>query len=55
MYVVVGGYFATAANDFFQGLIMLFGIFAGIAAVLHSNGGFFYTFWKKRAGYGKKI
>jgi len=40
VYVVAGGYFATAANDFIQGIIMLFGIVAIIAAVLHSNGGF---------------
>jgi len=40
IYVVVGGYFATAANDFIQGIIMLCGIVAIIAAVLHNNGGF---------------
>jgi len=40
VYVVVGGYFATAANDFIQGIIMLCGIVAIIAAVLNSNGGF---------------
>jgi len=40
VYVVVGGYFATAANDFIQGIIMLCGIVAIIAAVLHSHGGF---------------
>jgi SSS family solute:Na+ symporter len=39
-YVVLGGYVATAINDFIQGLIMLGGIVAVIAAVLHSNGGF---------------
>jgi len=39
IYVVVGGYFATAANDFIQGIIMLIGIVAIIAAVLGSNGG----------------
>ena len=31
---------ATAINDFIQGIIMLFGICAVIAAVLHSQGGF---------------
>jgi len=40
IYVVAGGYFATAVNDFIQGLIMLVGIVAVIGAVLNSNGGF---------------
>jgi len=40
VYVVAGGYFATAVNDFIQGIIMLFGIVAIIASVLNSNGGF---------------
>jgi SSS family solute:Na+ symporter len=40
IYVVAGGYFATAVNDFIQGIIMLIGITAVITAVLHSNGGF---------------
>jgi len=40
IYVVVGGYFATAANDFVQGIVMLFGIVVIIAAVLTANGGF---------------
>jgi len=39
VYVVVGGYFATAANDFIQGIIMLVGIVAIIGAVLGSKGG----------------
>jgi len=39
IYVVVGGYFATAANDFIQGIIMLVGIVAIIGAVLGSKGG----------------
>jgi SSS family solute:Na+ symporter len=39
IYVVVGGYFATAANDFIQGIIMLIGIVAIIGAVLSTNGG----------------
>ncbi len=38
-YVLLGGYMATAINDFIQGLIMLVGIIAVIAAVLASNGG----------------
>jgi len=40
IYVVVGGYFATAVNDFIQGIVMLIGIIAIIAAVLGENGGF---------------
>ena len=40
IYVIAGGYMATAINDFIQGIIMLFGIVAVIAAVLASQGGF---------------
>ncbi len=40
IYVIAGGYMATAVNDFIQGIIMLFGICAVIGAVLVSNGGF---------------
>ena len=40
IYVVAGGYFATAVNDFIQGVIMLIGIVAVIGAVLNDNGGF---------------
>jgi SSS family transporter len=40
VYVIAGGYMATAINDFIQGIIMLFGIVAIIAAVLASKGGF---------------
>ena len=40
IYVIVGGYMATAINDFIQGLIMLGGIVAVVAAVLRSHGGF---------------
>ena len=40
IYVIFGGYMATAINDFIQGIIMLAGIIAVIAAVLHQNGGF---------------
>lgn len=40
IYVVIGGYLATAINDFIQGIIMLFGIVAVITAVLKANGGF---------------
>ena len=40
IYVIAGGYLATAVNDFIQGLIMLVGLVAVIAAVLASKGGF---------------
>ena len=40
VYVIAGGYMATAINDFIQGIIMLFGICAVIMAVLNSQGGF---------------
>jgi len=40
IYVIAGGYMATAINDFIQGIIMIIGIVAVIAAVLAGNGGF---------------
>ncbi len=40
VYVLFGGYMATAINDFIQGIIMLAGIIAVIVAVLQQNGGF---------------
>ena len=40
VYVIFGGYMATAINDFIQGIIMLIGIISVIAAVLVKNGGF---------------
>ncbi len=39
VYVIAGGYFATAVNDFIQGIIMLVGIVAVVLAVLNINGG----------------
>ena len=39
VYVILGGYKATAMNDFIQGIIMLFGIVAVIFAVLNAQGG----------------
>ena len=39
IYVVFGGYMATAINDFIQGIIMLIGIIAVIVAVVSDNGG----------------
>ena len=41
VYVILGGYKATAMNDFIQGVIMLFGIVAVIVAVLNVQGGLF--------------
>ncbi len=40
VYVIIGGYMATALNDLVQGIIMLFGIVAVIAAMLNGHGGF---------------
>lgn len=40
IYVIAGGYMATAINDFIQGIIMLGGIIAVIVSVLNQNGGF---------------
>ena len=40
VYVILGGYMATAINDFIQGIIMIFGIVAVVFAVLNSQGGF---------------
>ncbi len=39
VYVIFGGYMATAINDFIQGIIMLVGIIAVVASVLTQNGG----------------
>ena len=39
VYVILGGYKATAMNDFIQGIIMLFGIMAVIIAVIAAQGG----------------
>ena len=39
IYVIAGGYMATAINDFIQGIIMLVGITAVVAAVLINQGG----------------
>ena len=40
VYVVVGGYMATAVNDFIQGCIMLVGIVLVILSILNQKGGF---------------
>ena len=39
VYVIVGGYMGSAINNFIQGIVMLVGIVAVIAAVLNSHGG----------------
>lgn len=41
VYVIMGGYMATAINDFIQGIIMLIGIVLVIVAVLNGHGGFY--------------
>lgn len=46
VYVILGGYMATAINDFIQGIIMIFGIIAVIAAVLNGQGGFYEAIMK---------
>lgn len=40
VYVILGGYSATAFNDFFQGIIMLIGISAVVVCTLKGKGGF---------------
>ena len=40
IYVIAGGYMATAINDFIQGIIMIVGICAVIGSVLKGQGGF---------------
>lgn len=40
VYVILGGYMATAINDFIQGIIMIGGIIAVVVAVLNGQGGF---------------
>ena len=39
IYVIAGGYVATAINDFIQGIIMIIGIVAVVGVVLRTNGG----------------
>ena len=39
IYVIAGGYMATAINDFIQGIVMIVGIIAVIAAVVNGQGG----------------
>lgn len=49
VYVIAGGYMATALNDFIQGIVMLFGICAVIVAVLNGQGGFLNALQKLSA------
>lgn len=44
VYVIAGGYMATAINDFIQGIVMLGGIVAVIIAVINGKGGFASAF-----------
>ena len=44
VYVIAGGYMATALNDFIQGIIMIVGIIAVVLAVLKGQGGFAAAF-----------
>lgn len=44
IYVIIGGYMATAINDFIQGIVMIVGIIAVIYSVLKINGGFSGSF-----------
>lgn len=46
VYVILGGYMATAVNDFIQGIIMLIGIVAVVVSVINGNGGFFEAYTK---------
>ncbi len=46
LYVIFGGYMATAINDFVQGIIMLVGIVVVIFAVLNENGGLGNALWE---------
>lgn len=39
LYVIFGGYMATAVNDFIQGIIMFIGIILVVISVLNENGG----------------
>ena len=41
VYVILGGYMATAINDFIQGIIMVIGICAVIVSILNGQGGFY--------------
>ena len=40
IYVILGGYTATAINDFIQGIVMLIGIAAVVICAINNQGGF---------------
>ena len=40
IYVILGGYAATAINDFVQGIVMLGGIIAVVVCTVNNQGGF---------------
>ena len=46
VYVILGGYMATAINDFIQGIIMVIGIVAVIVSILNGQGGFYSAVMK---------
>ena len=46
VYVILGGYMATAINDFVQGIIMLGGIIAVVVCALANKGGLFSAIHK---------
>jgi len=48
IYVILGGYKATAMNDFIQGIVMLFGIVAVIVVILNTQGGLVEAFNKMK-------
>lgn len=54
IYVIIGGYMATALNDLVQGIIMLFGICVVIGAVLSGHGGFISAI-KELAGVPSEV
>ncbi len=53
VYVIIGGYMGSAVNNFVQGIIMLVGIVAVIAAVLANNGGLMGAVAKLSEGSAK--
>ncbi len=55
VYVILGGYKATALNDFVQGIIMLFGIVVVIAAVLNTQGGLASAVSRRQPGRKRQV
>ena len=48
-YIILGGYMATAINDFIQGIVMIVGITLVIAFVMKEAGGFSHAFATMKA------